>query len=228
MLNSMFQSIFNSETVSVVSFIICILTALALGLLTALAHNFRTETTRSFLMTVAILPALVTVVVMMVNGNLGVGVAVAGAFGLIRFRSAQGSARELATIFLTMGTGLICGMGYIGYAMVFTVIMCLVLMVYTAAGFGSSIGENERTLRITIPEDLDYVGVFDEIFNKYTSSYNLTSVKTSNMGSLFKLKYDVTMKPTSNEKEFIDKLRVRNGNLEIALSVRENDTSAEL
>ena len=228
MINTLFQSIFRSGTVSVTGFIICIIAALILGLVTALAHGFKSEATKSFLMTIAILPALVTVVIMMVNDNVGAGVAVAGAFSLVRFRSAQGSAREIATIFLAMGTGLICGMGYIAYAVLFTIIMCAVLMFYTAIGFGTTIKPNERTLRITIPEDLDYVGVFDEVFRKYTDKHTLTAVKTSNMGSLFKLKYDVTLKSSANEKEFLDKLRIRNGNLEISMSMRETGSSTEL
>lgn len=172
-------------------------------------------------MTLAILPALVTVVIMMVNGNLGAGVAVAGAFSLVKFRSAAGTAREIAAIFLAMSTGLITGMGYITYAAIYTLIMCAAFILYTASDFGSTTVGNERTLRITIPEDLDYTGVFDEIFDIFTSRATLTTVKTTNMGSMFKLRYDVTLKNSANEKEFIDKLRERNGNLEISLSICE-------
>ena len=228
MLNDIFNGIFEESTLSVGNFAVCIFAALALGLIIALSYRFRSTSTKSFALTLAILPALVTVVIMMVNGNIGAGVAVAGAFSLIRFRSAQGSAREIAAIFLAMGTGLMTGMGYIGYAALFTLIMCAALMTYTAFGFKDMGSKDERTVRITIPEDLDYTGVFDNIFGKYTSDHTLVSVRTSNMGSLFKLKYDITLKKDINEKEFIDELRTRNGNLEISVSVRESETSAEL
>ncbi|MBR2549340.1 MAG: DUF4956 domain-containing protein [Clostridiales bacterium] len=230
MLNELFGGLFDTAatTISVQNFIICIAAALILGLVTALSYRFKSTSTKSFMLTLAILPALVTVVIMLVNGNVGAGVAVAGAFSLVRFRSAQGSAREIAAIFLAMGIGLITGMGYIGYAVLFTLVMCAALMIYTAAGFGDKTGIKEKTLRITIPENLDYDGVFDEVLNTYTSKADLISVKTSNMGSLFKLKYDVTLKKDASEKEFIDKIRERNGNLEVSMSIRDLSNSAEL
>lgn len=231
MLNNIFAGLFDSgltTTISVTNFIICIVSALVLGLIMSLAYSYKSTSSKSFVMTLAILPALVTVVIMMVNGNIGAGVAVAGAFSLIRFRSAQGSAREIAAIFLAMGTGLITGMGYIGYSALFTLIMCAVFMVYSAAVFAEASEANERTLRITIPEDLDYTGVFDEVFSKYTTAAVLGSVRTTNMGSMFKLRYDVTLKGDISEKEFIDKLRERNGNLEISMSLKETATSGEL
>ena len=228
MLNDIFQGLFESSTLSTADFLVCIFAALALGLLIALAYRFRSESTPSFMMTLAILPALVTVVIMMVNGNIGAGVAVAGAFSLIRFRSAPGSAREIAAIFLAMGTGLITGMGYIAYAALFAIIMCAALMIYTATGFGSPSADNKRVLRITIPEDLDYVGVFDKTFDDYTSRRDLVSVKTSNMGSLFKLRYDIELRDGVSEKDFIDQLRTRNGNLEISMSMGEKEAPSEL
>lgn len=224
MLDSIFNGLFDSSIPSFLSirnFLICVASALILGLLMALAYRFKCDSTRSFTMTMAILPALVTVVIMMVNGNLGAGVAVAGAFSLVKFRSAAGSAREIAAIFLAMSTGLITGMGYIAYAAIYTILMCAAFMIYTASDFGSHAAGNERTLRITIPEDLDYTGVFDEIFGLFTSKATLTTVKTTNMGSMFKLRYDVILKDSTNEKEFIDRLRERNGNLEISLSTGE-------
>ena len=231
MLNtSIFTGLFDSaesSAVSAVNFLICVFAALILGLIIMFACKFKSRMSQSFAITLAILPALVTVVIMMVNGNVGAGVAVAGAFSLVRFRSAQGSAREITAIFLAMGTGLITGMGYIGYACLFTLIMCIAFMIYQLF-FDPEASGKARTLRITIPEDLDYAGVFDEIMKKYTENSELISVKTSNMGSLFKLKYNVILKKGANEKEFIDKLRVRNGNLEIAMSIRENENSTEL
>lgn len=224
MLDSISTGLFDTALpsfLSVRNFLICVASALILGLITATAYRFKCYSSKSFTMTLAILPALVTVVIMMVNGNLGAGVAVAGAFSLVKFRSVAGSAREIAAIFLAMSTGLITGMGYIAYAAIYTVLMCAAFVIYTASGFGSIRIGNERTLRITIPEDLDYNGVFDEIFGLFTSKAILTTVKTTNMGSMYKLRYDVILKDSTNEKEFIDRLRERNGNLEISLSTGE-------
>ena len=174
------------------------------------------------------LPAVVCVVIMMVNGNIGAGVAVAGVFGLVRFRSVPGTAREIGIIFLAMGAGLIAGMGYLAYALLFTVIMCVVLLVYNHLDFGTK--KNAalyKTMRITIPEDLDYTNVFEEIFPAYAREWELTQVKTTNMGSMFRLTYNLTLRDAALEKELIDKLRIRNGNLEITVSKQET-TSTEL
>lgn len=168
------------------------------------------------------LPAVVCVVIMMVNGNIGTGVAVAGAFSLVRFRSAPGTAKEISFIFIAMGTGLITGMGYLTYAFLFTMVLCGILLLYTRLGFADSKGANaDKILRITIPEDLDYTGVFDDLMEEYTRYREITDVKTSNMGSLFRLTYFIKLKDITKEKEFIDKLRCRNGNLEISISNQE-------
>ena len=159
---------------------------------------------------------------MMVNGNVGAGVAVAGAFSLVRFQSVPGSAKEIGAIFLAMGTGLVAGMGYLGYAFLVAVILGGVTLLYNKVDFGA--GKKAalyKTLHITIPEDLDYTGVFEEILQTYTSQYEVVRVKTTNMGSLFKLTYNLTLKNKEQEKEFIDELRCRNGNLEITMSKQE-------
>lgn len=208
-------------------FIIYIAVTLGIGIVIAASYMFKTKTSRSFLATLALLPALVCVVIMMVNGSIGAGVAVAGTFSLVRFRSAPGTAREITAVFLAMATGLICGMGYFVYAGIFTAIICVAMMLLKVTGFGNS--KDEKELHITIPEDLDYEGVFDEIFDKYTSERKLISVKTSDMGSLFRLKYTVTIKNGMSEKDFIDKLRVRNGNLPITVCVSQlTESSAQL
>ena len=208
-------------------FIIYIAVALGLGIVIAASYMFKTKTSRSFLATLTLLPALVSVVIMMVNGSIGAGVAVAGTFSLVRFRSAPGTAREITAVFLAMATGLICGMGHFVYAGIFTAIICVAMILLKVTGFGDS--KDEKELHITIPEDLDYEGVFDEIFDKYTSERKLISVKTSDMGSLFRLKYTVTIKNGMSEKDFIDKLRVRNGNLPIAVCVSQlTESSAQL
>lgn len=166
-----------------------------------------------------LLPAVVCVVIMMVNGNIGAGVAVAGAFSLVRFRSAPGSAKDIVTIFLAMGAGLVCGMGYLGYAALFALILGIVMVIYNITAANKTIAS--QVLRITIPEDLNYTEVFDEVFTEYTSSCELVSTKTTNLGSLYKLRYRVKLKNQSAHKEFLDKLREKNGNLEVGLSMGE-------
>lgn len=196
-----------------------------MGLIIAAAYTVKNDYTKSFLLTIAILPAVVCIVIMMVNGNIGAGVAVAGAFSLVRFRSAPGSAKEIVTIFLAMGAGLISGMGYLAYAALFTVIMCAVLVIYNAISRGSARVEAlNKTIKITIPEDLDYTGAFDDIFAEYTKKNELIKVKTTNMGSMFRLTYNVTLKDATKEKQMIDRIRERNGNLEIMVSKQENRT----
>lgn len=220
----LFGSIFSAETgetVLVRSFLLCVGAALVTGLMYFGAYSFKNRASGSFRTALIMLPAVVSVVIMMVNGNIGVGVATAGAFSLVRFRSAQGSAKEISMIFMAMCSGLISGVGYIAYAVLFTVIMCAIVMVCNYASAHKKKNDRTRTLKMTVPEDLDYSGAFDGIFGSYTDSCEAVSVKTTNMGSLFKLTYRVTMKAGASEKEFIDSLRVRNGNLEISLLKEE-------
>lgn len=231
MLNNIFKGLFDSDIVSVISvtdFILCITFSLALGLLVALTYMYRTRYTKSFVVTLALLPAVVCVVIMLVNGNVGTGVAVAGAFSLVRFRSVPGTAKEICMLFLAMGTGLIAGMGYIGFSVLFTILMCVMFFVYNKLDLGTKKNaETYKTLTITIPEDLDYSGVFDEVFEKYTFSHDLLRVKTTNMGSMFRLTYNIALKDCAKGKEMIDELRCRNGNLEISVSKQET-VSVEL
>ena len=230
-MDAMFKGIFDNELTQIISvkdFLLCLGVSLLLGLIMAFAYMWRNDHTKSFLLTLALLPAVVCVVIMMVNGNIGAGVAVAGAFSLVRFRSAPGSAKEIVTIFLAMGAGLIAGMGYLGFAVLFTVIMCAMFVLYNFITSGSTkIGSLTKTLKITIPEDLDYTGVFDDIFAEYTKKRELVKIKTTNMGSMFRLTYNVTLRDASKEKQMIDKTRERNGNLEIMVSKQETH-AAEL
>lgn len=195
-----------------------------IGVFLALMFTVKNRPTLSFLVTLAVLPAIVSVVIMMVNGNVGAGVAVAGAFSLVRFRSAPGTAREIGMIFLAMGTGLVCGMGYLLYAALFAVLVGGAMTLFTVAMRAWSGTQQEKTLRITIPEDLNYSDVFDDLFQEFTSFVELLSVKTTNMGSLYKLTYSVTLKNPAREKELIDALRCRNGNLEISMTRQEAGT----
>lgn len=228
-METLFKGIFDTELTSVISvpdFLLCIGVSLVIGLIIAFSYMYKTRYTKSFVVTLALLPAVVCVVIMMVNGNVGTGVAVAGAFSLVRFRSVPGTAKEIGTLFLAMGAGLIAGMGYLGFAVLFAVILCAIFVLYSQLDFGSrKIVSTYKTLSITIPEDLDYSGVFDEIFSTYTKTYELTNVKTTNMGSLFRLTYDIILKDATKEKEFIDKLRCRNGNLEINISKQSTITT---
>lgn len=216
MLN-LFNSIIPSTGITPLVFIILVLVSLVLGGIMAMIHTYRNDYTKSFIMTLAILPAVICVVILMVNGNIGAGVAVAGTFSLVRFRSAPGTAREIGAIFAVMGMGLIMGMGYIGYAALFTCLIGLAILMYSRFSADGK-KSTRKILKITIPENLNYSDVFDEFLEKYTKSYKLKQVKTSNMGSLYKLSYEIVLTDPSIEKEFIDQLRTRNGNLEISLA----------
>lgn len=231
MLDKLFRGLFDSDLVSVISitdFLLCLGFSLVLGLIMAFAYMYRTRYTKSFVVTLALLPAVVCVVIMLVNGNVGTGVAVAGAFSLVRFRSVPGTAKEICTLFLAMGAGLIAGMGYLGFSVLFTVIMCAMFLLYNRLDFGTKKNaETYKTFSITIPEDLDYSGVFDDIFAEYTLLHDLARVKSTNMGSMFKLTYNVVLRDVSREKEMIDKIRCRNGNLEITVS-KQDTTVTEL
>lgn len=194
--------------------LLCLAVSLALGVLIALVYMFRSTYTKSFVITLALLPAMVQTVILLVNGNLGVGVAVMGTFSLVRFRSVPGSAREIASIFFAMAVGLACGMGYVVYAAVFTGIIGVMMLLYTVLRFGEG-SEASRTLKIIIPEDLDYTEIFDDLFAIYTNKAKLEKVQTTNLGSLYELKYTVILKDVKKEKEMLDKIRQRNGNLNI-------------
>lgn len=217
MLNDLFSSVLSTSTASsfsVEGFFICTAASLVLGVSIAVLYMFRSTYSKSFVVTLALLPAIVQLVIMLVNGNLGTGVAVMGAFSLVRFRSVPGSAKEIASIFLAMAVGLATGMGYLAAAAVFVVILGCANLVFSLTSFGDA-AKGAKELRITIPESLDYNGVFDDLFQQYTASCKLTEVRTCNMGSLFKLTYQIVLRDPKSEKELIDALRCRNGNLEI-------------
>ena len=195
---------------------VCSLTSLVCGCIIALVYKLTNkEGSNHFLVALLLLPALVQLVIMMVNGNLGAGVAVAGAFSLVRFRSAQGSAQEICIIFLAMAAGLTCGMGYVALAVAFTVVMMAVFFV--ACKILTSSRMEMKMLRILAPEDVDYSTAFEDIFTTYTSFCRLERIKTTNMGSLFQLTYRVRMRNAAKEKEMLDEIRCRNGNLTVSL-----------
>lgn len=214
MFNSILES--NSGTLSISTALICMGAALIFGIIIALVHMYSTKCSKNFAITIAVLPLLVQVVIMMVNGNLGTSIAILSSFSLIRFRSMQGNSRELVSIFFAMAIGLAVGMGHIMYAFVFTLITSLALIILQKSNFGMK-KNNEKSLKVTIPENLDYTNIFDDIFDKYTNNIELNKIKTTNMGSMFELSYNISLKNNINEKDFIDEIRTRNGNLTVNL-----------
>ena len=206
---------------TVSAFLLCLISALVLGVLTALVFSFRSEHSSNLPFAFVLVPPIVTLVIMMVNGNIGAGLGVAGAFSLIRFRSAPGTARELSGLFTGTAIGLACGMGYVGIAALFFLVVAITVLALTMLRFGEK-SRSYRHLRITIPENLEYDGLFDDIFEKYTVDHELQKVKTTNMGTLYELSYNIHIKGSDVSKEFIDELRCRNGNLNIVCG-RESD-----
>ncbi|MDO4174108.1 MAG: DUF4956 domain-containing protein [Eubacteriales bacterium] len=227
MLDSLFSGMFSTaqSNLQLSAFMISMAAALLLGTLMAVVYMYRSNYTQSFVVTLATLPAIVCVVIMMVSGSLGAGVAVAGTFSLVRFRSVPGTAREIGAVFLAMAVGLACGMGYPLFAALFAIIMCLANLLYMLLHFGEGkSSERKKTLHITVPEDLDYTGMFDDLMQQYTTQSKLVRIKTTNLGSLNRLTYDITLREVGSEKQFIDDLRCRNGNLEISLTLQSTET----
>ena len=225
MLSHLFYDIFTDTAVDPAMMMLAIGVSLLLGLVIAKVYQFKTVYSKSFVMSLALLPTLIAIVIFLVNGSLGAGVAVMGAFSLIRFRSAPGGAKELVSIFLVMTIGIAIGMGYLVFAPVFTLIMSLAMLLLEVVNFGQ-MKHSMRQLTVVIPESLDYESIFDDIFNKAANHVELANVKTSDMGSLFKIKYIIQLNGQMTEKELIDALRTRNGNLEIAISryiTKENE-----
>ena len=215
----MFNTIFDNAAAgqSIPTILICSGTAILLGLAVALAHMKTTQTTKGFLVTLTVLPLLVMAVMIMINGNLGTSIAILGAFSLIRFRSIEGRAKDLLSVFFTMMIGLALGMGHILFAVIISTIaiFAILFLSFTPILEPSS---GDRVLKVVIPDDLDYDEVFDEIFKKYTRRSKLVRMKTMNMGSLYKLTYDIKMKPGVKEKDLLDEIRVKNCNLKVLLS----------
>lgn len=219
----MLNSILGIE-ITLSSFLICTGVSLLLGIGIALVAGYRSRSTQSLAVTLAILPAVVQAVIMLVNGSIGAGIAVAGAFSLVRFRSAPGTAREIAAIFLAMAIGLATGMGYVGLAALLFLILAGAMLALTVLRFGQK-EDAGRILKITIPEDLDYDGLFDDLFERYTTAHALEKVKTTNMGTLYELRYRITLRQEPVPKVFLDELRCRNGNLNITCCREESHES---
>lgn len=212
-----FGSIMSNGTITGTAFLLATVCSLVIGVFIAFMYTIKNSYSKSYIITLALLPAIVQVVIMLVNGNIGAGVAVAGAFSLVRFRSAPGSGKEITSIFLAMAVGLATGMGYIGIAAIFAVIITVANLILSNVNLGNGANE-EKTLKITVPEGLDFEGIFDDIFERYTTKADLVEVKTSGMGSLYKLNYSVVLRSKASTKGMIDEMRQRNGNLEISCS----------
>ena len=198
MLDSALTSIYaNSQSlasqVTSGEFLVCCLASIVLGIVCAFVYMFRHDHSKNFVVTLALLPLIVQMVITLVNGNLGVGIAVMGVFNLVRFRSIPGSAKDIGSVFLAMAIGLATGMGFIILAVVFTAIVAIVNVIYVMTPFGKP-HEPDKMLRITIPEDLEYDGVFEEALGQYATEYKLMNVQTTNMGSLFQLEYMLRLK----------------------------------
>ncbi|MDD6089862.1 MAG: DUF4956 domain-containing protein [Candidatus Limivicinus sp.] len=204
-----------SESITLESFLICVFAALVLGLLTALVFTAHGHHTGSLTLSLAMLPPVVALIIMLVNGNIGAGLAVAGTFALVRFRSVPGSAKEITGLFFAVSLGLACGMGYVAVAGIFFVIIALFLILLERLRFGQD-NPGQRQLKITIPENLDYDGLFDDLLDEYAIEYELIRVRTTNMGTLYELTYNIRLRGRTISKEFIDQLRCRNGNLTVS------------
>ena len=216
MIDKMFTSIIANGQFTGEAFLKTTAVALVCGLIIAVSYMIKNKCSQSFAVTLVLLPAIVELVIILVNGNIGAGIAVAGAFSLVRFRSVEGNGREITSVFLAMAVGLATGMGYVGIAILFTILICAILFVLNTLNFGQEKSKG-RILNITVPENLDFEGKFEDIFDKYLVNYDYISVRTTNMGSLYKLSLEVNLKDGASVKEFLDELRTRNGNLDISL-----------
>ncbi|MDR0689956.1 MAG: DUF4956 domain-containing protein [Spirochaetaceae bacterium] len=195
--------------------VMCTLTSLFAGVVTAVVYTFRHVSNKNFVITLALLPVIVQSIIMLVNGQVGTGIAVMGAFSLVRFRSVPGTAKEITSIFLAMALGLATGTGYIWYAVIFTIVINSMILFFSIVRFGEA-GIQTRNLKIIIPENKDYTSIFNDLFAEYTKNVSLERVRTVNLGSLYELQYSIVLKDPQKEKEFIDKIRSRNSNLEIS------------
>lgn len=212
----MFESIIGTQ-ITLQSFLICTAVSLVLGLGVAFLARIKNRTTKSFALCLALLPAVVEVVIMLVNGNIGAGLGVAGAFSLVRFRSAQGTARDIALLFFTVAIGLATGMGYVLLAVLFFLIVGAFLVLLTLTGF-SATEDRDRLLRVQIPESMEYDGLLEDLFAAYTTKADLITVKSTNLGTIYELQYEIRLKTPKVPKELLDGIRCRNGNLNVICS----------
>lgn len=215
----MFNSLLleTTSTLTLSSTLICTVCSITLGFAIAFSYRYEETYSKNFVVSLVLLPMLVQFVIMLVNGNLGTSVAVLGTFSLVRFRSVPGTSKEICYIFLAMAIGLATGMGFIGFAVLFTMTAVVIFMMMIKIKFAQPM-DNQKELRVTIPENLDYTEIFTDIFERYVSVAKLNKVKTTNLGSMYELHYEITLKDTDKEKQLIDAIRCRNGNLTVICS----------
>ncbi len=224
----MLETIINSTdgtSFTLTNTLIVITAAIILGFLISLVYMRTTKKagySPSFTVTLIMLPVIISIIILLVGNNVARAFSLAGAFSLIRFRSAPGEPKDIAYVFFTLAVGLCCGMGYIGYAIIFTIILCLVMLILDVTKFAMP-KTKAMNLKIIVPEDLNYEGVFDEILNSYTTNYKIESIRTRDFGALFELNYSIHLLEEANQKQFIDALRCRNGNLNITLTINSQN-----
>ncbi len=218
----MFQSILTTENVTITQASICITTAIVLGIAVALTYSHKTSCSKNFALTLSLMPSIVGLLIMMVNGNLGTGIAVLGVFSLVRYRSQPGNSKEILAVMMSMAVGLATGTGYITFAIFACILICVVWLLISSFAFNKN---NHKELRITIPENLDYEGIFDEEFKKFTSKHELYRVKTTQMGTLYELKFHIILKNNASTKQLIDSIRCKNGNLPVICSRISDETA---
>ncbi len=233
MLDKLFDSIIHQSGVDVTrvdfkTFLICTLVAIAVGVVVAFTYTLKNSSySRNFIITLAIMPVVVAVVILLVN-SLTTGIAIAGIFNLVRFRSIPGTSREIANIFMATVAGVAIGTGYIGYGILFVIIIVAVNMVFSFTKIGTPKSTKNKVLKVTVPESLDFEGIFDDLFEKYTTKCEIDRIKTSSMGTLYQITYNITLKHGVSEKEMIDEIRCRNGNLDVMCSRAAMDNASML
>ena len=221
----MFETLFNSAaagtTISLGDSILTIIVSFILGSLISFTYMKTSDKggySQNFALTLIIVPTVIAIIVLLIGSNIARAFSLAGAFSLIKFRSAPGDPKDISYVLFTMAAGLASGVGLFGYAILFTVFLCVLMITLNLFNFGAK-KVSQKLLKITIPEDLDYEGAFDDIFSVYTKGHELIKVRTTDLGSLFQLVYNVTLSTEISQKEFLDALRCRNGNLNITLSM---------
>lgn len=225
-LDSIFNFVENTTEnggLTLAAVLVCSLTSIILGVIVALVHKYTSKYSKNFLVTLALLPILVMAVMMMVNGNLGYSIAILGAFSLVRFRSIAGTSKEILSIFFSMTIGLACGMGEILFAFIITLFVSAFEVLFCKLRIFDN-DKKERILKINIPENMDYNDMFTDIFEKYLKKCELINVKTTNMGTLFEATYKIIFKNDSDDKEFIDDVRIKNCNLKVQISQKIDES----
>lgn len=229
MLETIIQST-DGTSFTLLNTLIVIAAAIVLGFLISLVYMYTSKKagfSPSFTITLIMLPVIISIIILLVGNNVARAFSLAGAFSLIRFRSAPGEPKDIAYVFFTLAVGLCCGMGYIGYAVLFTVILSIVMLILDAMKFATS-KTKAMNLKIIVPEDLNYDGIFDDVLNKYTTSYRVETIRTRDFGALFELSYSINLLEGANQKQLIDDLRCRNGNLNITLTVNSQQEKVYL